>query len=124
MSNPLKKLARYGCNGLWTNRYFFEKSTTQMIPFTLSMMDEPGGELMGFKEMIPKLVRHTNTTSLCSQMVFGGEAMAPAITSQPRFGAGADGESSGGDVKSGGKPTYNLLLVRQLMYPEFVSPKR
>ena len=146
--NPLKKLARYGNPMNWTNRYIFEKFATQMTSFTIGLYDAAPDDAPDPKEMFPKLLEHAQTTSLCSQMVFGGEAMAPAISSQPRFGGGGasstdagsvgDGVVGGGgpsasDVKSSSaaaeaaaaaKPTYNLLLVRQLLYPEFVSPKR
>lgn len=141
MANPLKKLRRYTINSLnayWSNKYVFEKFATQTASSFMSAYESSTSDEPDRNEVVSKGTHLWESTSLCSRMIFGGEAMAPAITSQPRFrggGGGAGGEScirSGGGlglgdgvvaVKNSEKPMYNLLLVRQLMYPEFLSPE-
>jgi hypothetical protein len=58
--------------------------------------------------------------ALTSQMLFAGEAMAPAITCERRAGADSDSCSSGGGGGGGGamEPIYTNLLLRDLRYPE------
>lgn len=131
MANPLKKLARAPAVEVMSVRYMLEKLATQMRPLAIDMLDANPRASTKFQGRLGTLLKEGIlakqlwATSLCSQMLFGGEAMAPAITSQPRFvGEGADEKDGGGGGKGGGrtggggKPP-NLLLVRQLFYPEF-----
>ena len=59
-----------------------------------------------------RIVEHVQATPLCSQMLFRGEAMAPAISGAPRFAAAAAAPSA-----------HNMLLVRALRYAEFAPPE-
>jgi hypothetical protein len=104
---------------------------------TKATEDAYASRVLPFVDYFAVHLLHMVSTRLCSQVVFGGEAMAPAITCQPRFGMEGEGEGaesgSGGNGKSGGvggaahatrKQTRILLLVRQLWYPELMHASR
>lgn len=110
MVHQLKKLARYAGSHSWSMTYTYEKIVTQM-PAVAALADVAK---LPFVEAVTKAGEHLESSSLCSQMVFGGEAMAPFISCRPRFGAAASDPTS--------KPSYNMLLVRELLYPEVVWP--
>ena len=110
--SPLRSLARYANSiGEWGIRYNVEK-ILQVVPWVAQkiteMEHEAGTPFFNFTKFPQKeLLEYAATTPMCGQMLFAGEAMAPAISTAPRFGPKKDGND------------MVMLMVRQLRYPEF-----
>lgn len=110
--SPLRSLARYANSiGEWGIRYNVEK-ILQVVPWVAQkiteMEHEAGTPFFNFTKFPQKeLLEYAATTPMCGQMLFAGEAMAPAISTAPRFGPKKDSND------------MVMLMVRQLRYPEF-----
>ena len=108
----MRSLARYANSiGEWGVRYHVEKAL-QMVPWVAQKVTElereagtPFFNLAKFPQR--ELLELAASTPICGQMLFAGEAMAPAISTAPRFGPKKDGNG------------MVMLLVRELRYPEF-----
>ena len=112
MRGPLRALARYP-DRPWSLRYVIEKTTQQSMPLGIQLAFGKGTSGISVSEMQRRIVEHVQATPLCSQMLFRGEAMAPAISGAPRFAAAAAAAPS----------AHNMLLVRALRYAEFAPPE-
>ena len=105
--SPLRSLARYANSiGEWGIRYNVEK-ILQVVPWVAQkiteMEHEAGTPFFNFTKFPQKeLLEYAATTPMCGQMLFAGEAMAPAISTAPRFGPKKDGNG------------MVMLLVREL----------
>jgi hypothetical protein len=137
MRSPLRAIAGYArATRPWSLRYIWEKTTQQSVPFGLRLAFGKGGDAIPAGDMHKRLVDHLTTTPLCSQLPFRGEAMAPAITSAPRFAHRDDdaADDDGGAVHAApsssspssaapATPATNMLLLRALRYPELAPPE-
>jgi hypothetical protein len=119
MRGPLRALARYP-DRPWSLRYVIEKTTQQSMPLGIQLAFGKGTSGISVSEMQRRIVEHVQATPLCSQMLFRGEAMAPAISGAPRFAAAAAAASAD---RPAAPSAHNMLLVRALRYAEFAPPE-
>ena len=105
--SPLRSLARYANSiGEWGVRYHVEKAL-QVMPWVAQKATEQERFFVNIAKIPQKEWLERVFTPICGQMLFAGEAMAPAISTASRFGPKRDGNG------------MVMLLVRELRYPEF-----
>ena len=111
MRGPLRQLRYSVATRPWSLSYIFEKATQQTIPFGLTEAFGEDGrkeEDIPAMELMRRINDHVLDRPLCSQMLFRGEAMAPALSCAPRFTPPASARNQ----------TMNMLIVRPLRHEE------